>query len=94
MYICLSANTAWYLYNFRASTIKTLQANGYKVICIAPDDGYGKKLEEDLACTWLPLKMDNQGSNPVKDLGVFLQLFRIYAKYRPKAVFHLSLIHI
>lgn len=90
-FISLSANTSWYLYNFRASTIKALQNNGFKIICIAPDDGYGEKLASDLNCTWVPLNMDNQGSNPIKDLAVFWQLFAAYKKYKPQAVMHFTI---
>ncbi len=91
MLISLSANTSWYLYNFRRSTIKALQAEGYSVLCISPEDAYSTKLQKELACTWLPLTMDNQGSNPVKDSFIFLQLLRYYYRYKPKVVLHFTI---
>lgn len=89
--ITLSANTSWYLYNFRRSTIIALQEMGYKVICISPEDGYSQKLVSERSCQWLPLKMDNQGSNPLKDLYVFWQLFTIYRRCKPKAALHFTI---
>ena len=36
--IALVGNTCWYLYKFRANTIRALRARGAQVICIAPTD--------------------------------------------------------
>jgi len=47
--ITLSANTSWYLYNFRQSTIKRLINKGYRVVCISPSDEYSNELI-DLGC--------------------------------------------
>ncbi|MEZ9786456.1 hypothetical protein AB4339_16545 [Vibrio breoganii] len=44
--ISISANTSWYLYNFRKNTILALIAKGYSVIAIAPEDEYSVKLSE------------------------------------------------
>tara|TARA_Y100000814_G_scaffold66318_1_gene41133 strand:- start:162 stop:356 length:195 start_codon:yes stop_codon:yes gene_type:complete len=57
--VTLSANTSWYLYNFRKSTINRFIKDGYEVFCIAPKDEYTEKLK-DLGCNWLDLKMNNQ----------------------------------
>ena len=70
--VTLSANTSWYLYNFRASTIRSLIGEGYRVICLSPEDDYSARLPE-LGCEWLPLRMDNQGSKPLRDAGLVLQ---------------------
>ena len=42
--IILSANTSWYLYNFRLSTIRRLINDGHQVTVIAPRDEYSHKL--------------------------------------------------
>ena len=57
--VTLSANTSWYLYNFRKSTIISFQKIGYEVFCIAPKDEYTEKLKS-LGCNCLDLKMDNK----------------------------------
>ena len=44
--IAITANTSWYLFNFRANTIKKLISEGYNVVAIAPEDTYSQKLKE------------------------------------------------
>jgi glycosyltransferase involved in cell wall biosynthesis len=89
--VCLSSNTSWYLYNFRASTVRRLRAEGYCVVCIAPEDDYSQKLVADLGCEWLPLRMSNQGSNPIRDAAVIYQFYRYYRRLRPAAVLHFTI---
>ena len=87
--ITLSANTSWYLYNFRASTIRALGAAGYRVVCLSPPDAYGPRLAE-LGGEWRALPMDNAGRNPLRDLALLLRLARHYAALRPVAAFHFT----
>ena len=89
--VILSANTSWYLFNFRASTIHAFKALGYEVICIAPEDSYSQKLVTCLGCKWVPLTLDNKGSNPVRDLGFMWQLVKIFSKFKPVAVFNFTI---
>lgn len=89
--VCLSANTSWYLYNFRGSTIAALQRSGFEVICIAPEDEYSAKLVAEFGCQWLPLAMDNQGSNPINELRVFTQFYRIYRRVKPRVALHFTI---
>ena len=44
--ITLSANSSWYLYNFRSSSILQAMDAGFKVTCISPKDDYSKNLIE------------------------------------------------
>ena len=53
--ITISANTSWYLFNFRASTIRKLRDGGFRVVCLTPDDEYRHKLVSEVGCEWLPL---------------------------------------
>ena len=87
--VTLSANTSWYLYNFRKSTISRFIKDGYEVFCIAPKDEHTEKLK-DLGCNWLDLKMNNQGHNPFKDLIIIFRLFNIYTKLKPVVAFHFT----
>jgi glycosyltransferase involved in cell wall biosynthesis len=88
--ITLSANTSWYLYNFRASTIRRLLHEGYRVLCLSPEDAYSRKLVQDLHCEWLPLRMDNQGTNPLQDAVLVLRLWRYYRQFSPVAALHFT----
>ena len=89
--ITVSSNTSWYLYNFRASTIRRLLAEGYRVVCLSPQDDYSSRLTGDLGCEWLPLVMNNHGSNPFRDAGLVYQLWRHYRALRPAAALHFTI---
>ena len=46
--IALVGNTCWYLYKFRAGTIRALRERGAQVICIAPTDAASTNLTGEL----------------------------------------------
>ncbi|GIX30232.1 MAG: glycosyl transferase [Porticoccaceae bacterium] len=87
--VALSANTSWYLYNFRASTIRRLRAEGYRVACLSPRDDYSARLAA-LGAAWWDLPMDNQGHNPVRDALLFWRLLGHYRRLRPVAALHFT----
>ncbi|MEH6552216.1 MAG: glycosyltransferase family 4 protein [Pseudomonadales bacterium] len=89
--IVLSANTSWYLYNFRASTIRRFLSEGYRVVCLSPEDDFSQRLVEHVGCEWLPLNMDNKGKNPFKDIGLVLRFWQVYRLLRPVAAFHFTI---
>jgi len=89
--ITISSNTSWYLFNFRASTIRRLISEGYHVVCLAPQDDYSRRLTDDLGAEWLPLTMDNKGSNPAKDIRLTLRFWRLYRELKPDAALHFTI---
>ncbi|WP_370545935.1 glycosyltransferase family 4 protein [Edwardsiella tarda] len=76
--IAITANTSWYLFNFRRNTIVNLLNNGYKVIVVAPRDDYTDRLS-DLGCIFLNVKIDQGGANPINDIVSFFYFIKIYA---------------
>jgi len=78
--IAITANTSWYLYNFRKNTIISLVQQGYKVIAIAPQDDYSNKLSK-LGCQFIHIDIDQGGTNPVRDLKTLFYFQFIYSKY-------------
>lgn len=89
--IVFSANTSWYLYNFKLKTILAFKEKGFQVYCISPFDEYTKELIDKSNCKWLDVKIDNQGSNPVIDLFFCWSLFKLYKKIKPVIVFHFTI---
>jgi len=83
--IAISANTAWYLVNFRLNLARALQAAGHEVIAIAPPGEESARIEE-AGIRFIPVSMDNKGTNPIRDLGLLLRLVRLLQRERP-AVF-------
>lgn len=89
--IVLSANTSWYLYNFRRSTIKALVEQGYKVTCLSPKDDYSDKLISELYVEWIPLNIHRHSTNPIKDLFLLYQFIHCYRKLKPIACLHYTI---
>jgi glycosyltransferase involved in cell wall biosynthesis len=84
MRIVISANSAWNLFNFRLGLMDALRASGHEVIALVPLDKYVERLR-DLEFTVIPIKMDGKGKNPIKEISVFFQYFRILQRVRPHA---------
>lgn len=89
--ITLSANTSWYLYNFRASTIRRFIEHGYRVVCLSPLDDYSPRLEDELKAEWRLVPIDNMGSNPVRDMRLIANFWRHYRELKPVAAFHFTI---
>lgn len=89
--LIISANTSWYIYNFRSSTIKALQKLGYKVICVSPEDNYTHFLVEELGCDWFDLKIDNKSISVISELITIFSIFYAYFKSKPSVVFNFTI---
>lgn len=87
--IAISANTSWYIYNFRKNTILKLIDTGHKVIAVAPKDEYSQKLI-DLGCTFITIDIDKGGTNPFKDLKTLFDFYRIFNKNRIDVVLNFT----
>ena len=79
MKIVLSANTDWYLYNFRLSLTEELTRLGHEVLLISPAGKYGEKLVA-MGYRWLPIPMDRRSLNPFKELALLLWLKNLFEK--------------
>jgi glycosyltransferase involved in cell wall biosynthesis len=80
--ITICSNTSWYLYNFRMGLITALQADGYRVVLIAPKDDYSDRLES-LGCEHYDIEIDNKGTNPIDDMRLMYSFFRLYKEIKP-----------
>ncbi len=80
--IVISINTSWNIFNFRLNLLKYLQAKGYKIIAIAPQDAYSEKLIEN-GIIFEPITIDNKGNNPLKDLLLIKRYYSLLKKHRP-----------
>lgn len=87
--IVISANTSWYLYNFRKNTILALIKEGHKVYCVCPTDNYSERLNS-LGSTHHNVSIDSGGTNPFKDLVTLLQLIRIFVRLKPDVIFNFT----
>jgi glycosyltransferase involved in cell wall biosynthesis len=85
MRIAIVINTSWNIFNFRMSLIKALQAEGHEVVAIAPKDAYSVRLEE-AGCRYVPLPMENKGTNPLQDLLLTKRFYDTYRRVRPDVI--------
>lgn len=82
MKIIICLNTAWNLLNFRAGLIRSLVAAGHEVVAVAPKDKYAASLNA-LGCRFVPLHMENGGTNPLKDALLTWRFLRLFIDERP-----------
>ncbi len=82
--VFLSVNSAWNIVNFRSGLIRALQADGWEVVTAAPPDEYVDRLRA-LGCRFIPLAMDNGGTNPVRDLALYRRFREVLRSERPDA---------
>lgn len=88
--IGLVANTAWSIYNFRLTLIKTFQENGFDVLIIAPPDEFSEKLIEE-GCIFQPVEMSARGTSILGDFKIFSDLQKIYRSESPDFIFHYTI---
>ncbi len=90
MKVAIVLNSAWNIYNFRLSLVKALQAEGHEVHTVAPFDQFSAVLARE-GCINHDVKMDSRGANPLKDFGLFFELFFIYKKIKPDVILHYTI---
>jgi glycosyltransferase involved in cell wall biosynthesis len=90
MKIILFANTEWYLFNFRLSLARALQAQGHEVLLISPPGEYGARLQA-LGFRWQALPMDRKSLNPLQELRLLVHLWQLYRHERPALAHHFTI---
>jgi len=82
---CLSANTTWYVVNFRSRLIESLLAKGWRVVVLSPPDRHVSRLIASGA-EHVPITLDNAGTNPFKEMKTLLRLRQAIAQIGPSVV--------
>jgi glycosyltransferase involved in cell wall biosynthesis len=82
---CLSANTTWYVVNFRSRLIKSLIDQGWRVVVLSPPDRHVERLAA-LGAEHVLLALDNAGTNPLRELGTLWRIRDAMARIRPAVV--------
>lgn len=90
--IALVANTTWNIYNFRLNVIRKFIAEGYSVIVFSPIDEFIHYKKEFSNVQHVSINsLDRDGTNPLKDLALVLELKRLYQKYQPDLILHYTI---
>ena len=85
MRIAIVINTSWNIFNFRLSLIEALSKEGHEVIAIAPFDDYSQKLII-AGCTYIPIQIENKGTNPLHDLLLVKRFYKSYKQAKPDVI--------
>jgi glycosyltransferase involved in cell wall biosynthesis len=87
MKIIFSSNIAWSIFNFRLKLLKSLQDDGHEIYPVAFPDEYSEKLIDE-GFHFTAVNLNNNGTNPLKDLKSIYSYYRIYKKIRPDVICH------
>ncbi|MCH8877302.1 MAG: glycosyltransferase family 4 protein [Chloroflexi bacterium] len=87
--VILSANTDWYLYNFRLSMAQAIQHEGVEVLLLSPLGQYVSKIQNS-GLRWSGLHMDQHGLNPISELALLAEILSVYQRERPDLVHHFT----
>ena len=82
--IVVSANSCWYIVNFRFGLIQALRDNGYRITVVAPADGYSSKLGE-IGVAFVPLAINSAGVSVAEDAWLFVRYLKILRDLKPFA---------
>ena len=85
--VVITSNTSWYLLKFRKGTILRLLAEGYRVVCLAPEDPYSAKLEE-LGAEFIAVPLEGKSIGLVRELKSLLAIYSIVRKLNPAFVYN------
>jgi glycosyltransferase involved in cell wall biosynthesis len=88
--VTFSANTTWYLLNFRKGTIRAFLERGYDVVTLSPRDEYVDGLEA-LGCRHIHIPMSQLGQNPLMELWTLARYALAYARLKPAMAFHFTI---
>jgi glycosyltransferase involved in cell wall biosynthesis len=86
-HLCMVANTAWSMWNFRRGLLSSLLQYGYKITIVAPPDNTVPLLCK-LGCLFIPLKLSAKGINPFMDIKLTWDLVMIYKKNHVDLIIH------
>jgi glycosyltransferase involved in cell wall biosynthesis len=88
-FIAITANSSWYLYNFRKNTILAFLEQGYSVLTVSPYDDYSNKLVA-LGVGHISIDIDSGGTNPLKDVITTFDFYKLYKKHNLDVVLNFT----
>jgi glycosyltransferase involved in cell wall biosynthesis len=80
--VLISINASWNIVNFRQGLIRGLQAQGYRVVALAPRDAWSERFAE-LGVEYHSIEMDKKGVSPRRDLLLLGRYYRLLKALRP-----------
>lgn len=88
--ILLSANTDWYLYNFRLALAQAIRESGAQILLASPPGPYVEKLKHE-GFPWRRLRISRRGWNPLMELFTIYNFISLYRREKPDLVHHFTI---
>jgi glycosyltransferase involved in cell wall biosynthesis len=88
--IAMVVNEAKFFVSHRLVLAKAARDAGYDVVVITPG-GDGQEAIRAEGFEWHELRMSRSGREPLRELAVVWQLFRLYVRLRPALVHHVTI---
>jgi glycosyltransferase involved in cell wall biosynthesis len=89
-HLCMVANTAWSMWNFRRGLLSALLQHGYSITIVAPPDETVPLLCK-LGCSFIPLTLSAKGINPIADLKLIWDLVKKYSIIKADLIIHYTI---
>lgn len=89
--IVLVSNTSWFLYNFCQGLLRALEQRGFRVVCLASDDGYSQRLLKEFDVTLRSMPMDGKSTSPAREGKCLFWLYGQLRELRPAFVFNFTI---
>ena len=80
----------WYFWSHRLSIAKAALKKDMKVVVVTRVNKYGHKIRK-AGFKLIPINIHRSSMNPIKDIGTFLSLVRIYALEKPDIIHNIAL---
>ncbi len=80
----------WYFCSHRLPLALAARDAGYEVVVVTRVDRHGE-LIESRGLRLIPIQLNRQGINPIKDLALIAWLYRIYRREHPDIVHHVAM---
>ena len=87
--IAIVVNNSWSAWNFRANLAFAFKNIGYKVIFISPYDKYSENIKNYFE--FQNVEINSKGINPLEDLKLIYNLYKIYKNVRPDVICHYNI---
>lgn len=91
MKILFVANYMWDIYIFRAGVLRAMVEDGHEVVAVAPDDGRIDMEKAISGVRTVSIKLNKRGINPIEDIKLTKDLYKLYKKENPDIIFHYTI---
>jgi glycosyltransferase involved in cell wall biosynthesis len=83
-------NSDWFFLSHRLPLALEAIKRGYKVLLVTKNSGRRAEIEAH-GITFVEVDIERSGKNPLKEFKLILELYRVYRKYRPEIIHHVTL---